>query len=545
MSNKLEGSKDFNDILAEKGLNETKKILSQSLQEIEDKNINNKPLPLTEKEVRTIEKEDIEFFPKPLFDMVTEVSRVTQTPVEFGVYFSISFLSSLIMDKVNIRIKDGYDQPISIPIIILGKSGDGKSSVAKYFLKPLINYEKERIDQYHQDRSEITNYNSLIDDEIAKIRKTGKDSISEKSCKIQALEGQKKQLPVNPCFRSENITPEGIRDFMIATNGKLAIIDSEESGFISNLAGRYSNDSNLTPAIKGWDGDGSLNFRSGKGQINFEKTNVNWSLFSQPAIFRKIKNLDIFIHQGFLARTLIVKPKSRVSKRNYITKNIAVNKDILSFYDNLVNILLSIEQDIIVEFSEEAKISYKCFEQFIEDNRARNKRFGNDVIGGWVEKLKNNLARLAALLTIIDNPNSRIITKNLMDNLIKFSMILINNAESFFEYISQSKDDLDDEEIEAEKLLNIIKAKITKWKGSNSKKTDIISRLLDKGFTASYLKHKLTRNQFTESQLSRLLDILSEKNYLDHHNITACESPNKREVDKYYLSQEIKLKYYE
>jgi len=68
---------------------------------------------------------------------------------------------------------------------------------------------------------------------------------------------------------------------------------------------------------------------------------------------------------------------------------------------------------------------------------------------------------------------------------------------------------------------------------------------LDKGFTASYLKHKLTRNQFTESQLSRLLDILSEKNYLDHHNITACESPNKREVDKYYLSQEIKLKYYE
>ena len=54
MSNKLEGSKDFNDILAEKGLNETKKILSQSLQEIEDKNINNKPLPLTEKEVRTI-----------------------------------------------------------------------------------------------------------------------------------------------------------------------------------------------------------------------------------------------------------------------------------------------------------------------------------------------------------------------------------------------------------------------------------------------------------------------------------------------------------
>lgn len=43
MSNKLEQSKDFNDILVEKGLNETKKILSQSLQQIEDQEVKNKP----------------------------------------------------------------------------------------------------------------------------------------------------------------------------------------------------------------------------------------------------------------------------------------------------------------------------------------------------------------------------------------------------------------------------------------------------------------------------------------------------------------------
>lgn len=540
MSNKLQ-SKDFNDILVEKGLNETKKILSQSLKQIEDQEVKNKPKPFQEKQFREIKIEDINFLPKSLFDMIKEISDKTQTPIEFSVYFSLSFLSSIIMDKVQIKIKDGYLQPVSIPAIILGKSGDGKSAIVKHFIEPLKKYEREKSDQYYQKKLEVNNYNSLIDDEISNIRKNKKISIDKKNLQLQDLESQKRKLPISPVFRSENITPEGIRDFMISTNGKLAIIDSEEGGFISNLAGRYSsNNSNLTPAIKGWDGDSSLNFRSSKGSVNFDKTNVNWSLFSQPSIFKKIKNLELFIHQGFLARTLIVNPKSRVGNRDYLNPNNTIDYNIIDSYSNMVNNLLSIEDDIVIKFNHDAEDFYKCFEQFIEKHRSKKGKFSNEVIGGWVEKLKNNLARLGALLTIINNPNSREINKDLMNNLIKFSTILINNAESFFEYISQSKDDFDDEEIEAEKLLNIIKDKITKWKKSNSTKSDIISKLLDEGFTASYLKHKLTYNQFTESQISRLLDILSEKNYLDHHNIPAYESPNKREIDKYYLSQQIK-----
>lgn len=83
MSNKLEQSKDFNDILVEKGLNETKKILSQSLQQIEDQELKNKPKPFQEKQFREIKIEDINFLPKSLFDMIKEISDKTQTPIGF------------------------------------------------------------------------------------------------------------------------------------------------------------------------------------------------------------------------------------------------------------------------------------------------------------------------------------------------------------------------------------------------------------------------------------------------------------------------------
>ena len=457
-----------------------------------------KPIPLLENSTRKMTIDDINFLPKSLLNHIIEVSRITQTPLEYAVYFALSFLSSLVMDKFQIKIKEGYLQPLSIPAIVLGKTGDGKTSIYKAFQKPLIEWEKERIEEYQNDKQEIDNYNSLVDDEINTTKKSKTLSRDQKFSEIKNLENGKRDLPINPCFRSENITPEGIRDFIQDTGGKLAVIDTEESGFLSNLGGRYSNSANLTPAIKGWDGDSSLNFRSSKGVINIDKTNINWTLFTQPRTLQQINNLELFIHQGLIARTLISKPPTRVGKRDYMNTIKPIDKNIEQAYNDMVDDLLNISGEHIISFDEVAQQQYRVFEQFIETHRAEKGKFSNEIIGGWVEKLKNNLARIVALITIIENPNNRTVSGTLMDNTIKFSEILIINAEQFFNYITKSKEDFEDDNKEAEILLESIKDKIHKWKKDNKPKTEIIKKLLDDGFTASYLKHKLTYNKYSE-----------------------------------------------
>ncbi len=448
-----------------------------------------------------------------------EVSRSTETPLEFALFGVFSAISTCVMGKVFVKIKEDYIEPIILSTIIIAKSGEGKTPVYNHVMKPILEKQKEYREEYKNKYKEFQHQNKLIDEKTRKLKDDAKkDNIEVNVKDVMDIENEKIEEPIDPTITAQDITPEQITNKLVRQGGKIAIID-HEGGIFNTIAGRYSNNgtANTDVFTKGYNGS-ELKVDRGDKSVDLDNTYVLLLIFLQPNIFKKTKNLGHFIDSGFFARTLFLTPKSKVEYRTH--KEPAVNTVIKKEYSNFIQGLMSYEENNDnykhLQFSNEAQEMYIVFCTNVAEERKIGGEFEDDLLGGWAEKLKGNTARLAGVLHIIDNPPinniaSTQISKETLGKAIKLSEVLIEHAEAIFNSIGMSKSTQD---------------AIDLWRYIESKKLD--------SFTGAEILQRRRKNKRFEKKenMTSALEVLTERFFISKvdnfrtNNIGNLPSPN-------------------
>ena len=167
-----------------------------------------------------------------------------------------------------------------------------------------------------------------------------KNDINEIIRQVQDLEGSLPEIPIPPRLFVDDITPEGLVEFMGQQGGRAAILEAE-GGIFELISGLYTNGkANLNVWLKSWSCEKITVDRKSKDTITIDKPALSMVLLPQPDVLRDIGNKDGFRGRGLLGRFLYCLPKSRLGQRLIETPTIPA-KCLAAYESMLLNIVES------------------------------------------------------------------------------------------------------------------------------------------------------------------------------------------------------------
>lgn len=265
--------------------------------------------------------------PSYLKHAVEEVVDFVQCPVSLAVGSALGALSLAISPHVHMCRSNGLVGPTNLYILMLGESGERKSSVDGYFLSPAQTFQKEfnqnnesLLKQYQADSKAYKARVKGIERGLASAEKDNKtDAIIQLTDQLKVLEQTR---PVEPAIMQlfyQNFTIEGLLKNL--TRWPYGIINSPEAG---TVLGGYSTRkecqlnffANLNML---WDKAILPVNRATSDSYTIEDVCVTLCLMTQPASLHAFQSAtsDLSRGTGFYARCLLSHPESTIGDRPF------------------------------------------------------------------------------------------------------------------------------------------------------------------------------------------------------------------------------------
>jgi hypothetical protein len=227
---------------------------------------------------------------------------------------------------------------------------------------------------------------------------------------------------------ADDTTPEAATDVIAEQGERLAVL-STESSFLGNVGGRYSKNANPEIVLKAWSQEPhAVNRKSGRPLL-LERPNLSLGLAVQPGFLTGMGETgDVFEARGLMARFIFSMPVSRVGDRVYDTDPIPpqtsqawgarVKTMMAAIWDN--------DEPQEMQLDHKAKESFRSFWEALEP---RHKSHGDlAAIEGWAKKLPGQVLRIAAVLTLFEDPQALIVPGEVMDDAVSLVPYLIAHA---------------------------------------------------------------------------------------------------------------------
>ena len=231
-----------------------------------------------------------------------------------------------------------------------------------------------------------------------------KNDINEIIRQVQDLEDSLPEIPIPPRLFVDDITPEGLVEFMGQQGGRAAILEAE-GGIFELISGLYTNDkANLNVWLKAWSCEKISVDRKSKDTIHIDKPALSMVLLPQPDVLRVIGNKDGFRGRGLLGGFLYCLPQSRLGQRLIETPPIPARS--LSAYESkLLEIVESPwatdengnETHHVIRLSQDAYKRWVTFADSVEAELGDGGELFN--MTGWAGKLPGQAIRHKPFVT--------------------------------------------------------------------------------------------------------------------------------------------------
>lgn len=165
-----------------------------------------------------------------------------------------------------------------------------------------------------------------------------------------------------------------------------------------------------------WDGTAIDRIRATDGNLYLRGRRFCIHLMAQPDIAADMLTDPVLMNQGLLSRFLVCAPPSNFGQREFQEPTLKIIKLHEDYCDHMKHILemrlpLDEEEDglkpPVIQFSKEAADVWKAFYNEIERQLKPGGPY--DTITGFVCKVPEHAARLAATLSLVENPRSDVI----------------------------------------------------------------------------------------------------------------------------------------
>lgn len=343
----------------------------------------------------------IELLPPLTKNAIQEVYANIQAPLPLIFSSAMGAVSLACQSVLDVRRPNGLESPCSLFLLVIAESGERKSTVDKYFKKPIYDFEHEQM--LNHQRAQLKYEAEHLGWEAEKmailsaIKKNAKKEISNDFLKARLADHTeaKPEKPSRLKLIYLDATPEALRHGLHA-NGRSAGIISAEANSV--FGGRAMND--LAMLNDMWGGEPLHVARRSSDCFEVREPRLTLSLMIQPQPLSQHLNK----HEGqargigFLARCLTAFPTSTQGSR--VAENRAHSwQYVPMFQDRMTEILTNYQQKetskLILEFSSAAQSRWVEAHNNVERDMSPGQYLAE--IKDFAAKFSENVARLAAL----------------------------------------------------------------------------------------------------------------------------------------------------
>jgi len=359
----------------------------------------------------------IDIFPSDIQKYLIECNSKLDSSIEYMGCSLLWLISVCIGNSIDIEVKKGWIENVSLWISIVGKAGLGKTPSISNIVFPLIKINAKEIKKYIKESEKYEYYMNLS--------KKEKDEHSEVF------------KPIKSQFIANDITLEALVDLHQESDNAVGVFKDELAGWLKDM-NKYREGSDLEFWLSTWSGKSvNLNRLTRRGSF-VEKPFIPVLGGIQPSIFNTFytdENKD----NGFMDRMLLCYPDLKIDyyNENEISEDILkwYKETIISFYDTIKSILKRDEDGEIIpltsKFSPDAKLEW--MRMFNEMTDIQNNEEENEYLKSMFPKQKSYIPRFACLIHVfndffIEGGNSLLISKESILKAEKLSKYFVATA---------------------------------------------------------------------------------------------------------------------
>lgn len=359
--------------------------------------------------------------------MAKAVQRATETPMALCGSSVLAAAALAVQPYADVML-DGRVFPLSLDILSVGYSGERKTSIDRCVLAPFKGREEKMWEQYLDDAATY--------EVESVIRRTEREAVlkdknrSEDAKRIDLLAIPEPVRPMRPHIIIENATIEALLRHLRDDMPSVGLFSSEGGMFLGGYSMRKEQTLATIAALSRlW--DGSPVPRSTVS--DFENTmplfgrRLSCHLMIQARVAMKLLGDDEIQDQGILSRFLICWPESTIGTRfDENTLRIDQSADAALYSSRITKILeipLPLSEKIPGKLEpRQLKCSGEAYRLWKTFNRHVERRMANDgaffLLRNFVNKAPENAARVAGVLTLIDDIDAKDIPGDKMNNAV-------------------------------------------------------------------------------------------------------------------------------
>lgn len=375
----------------------------------------------------------IEAMPDEMKRAIEGIAALTQAPKALAAYSllgSISLAGQALRDVMNPAT--GAVMPASLFLLSIAKSGERKSTVDKFSSRAIEQAESLEVEQYESRAADHQNEMLIWN----RLKAQVKGSHSEMQDALREI-GPEPKAPRDPMMRLSEPTIEGLFRNLTGRHS-LGVFTSEGGTFLGGHGMKQdAKISTITTLTSLWDGQGVQRVRASKSDY-FSNRRVSACIAVQPVLAADLLNDTLAAGQGFLPRFLVSYPESTIGTR-FISQDVDLTseREKINGHDLRVNAMLDrIEHNqepdadhAIMVFAGMARASWFDFYNELElQANPETGRFGDESLQPFANRGAENAARVAALLTLYQDPRANEISLEAFEAAKAIVMYSLNEA---------------------------------------------------------------------------------------------------------------------
>lgn len=345
---------------------------------------------------------------------VKAVTAQVQVAPDIPAMIALAAVSVAVGGRVQVRVRPGWSEAPALWTATVAGAGERKSAAEAPFSDTLRGIEREL-----QSKAipEIEDAEQLMKIAQARLEDAEKAAIKAKpdlrALRMDEAKLAKQELremgdvPALPRLLFGDITPAAMPLKAAQQGGRMGVIHSEGT-LIKQMGGLYNSGASDTGfALDAYDGKAMPVDRIGRDSIEMESAHLTIGLLVQPIILEQLgrKKDDEMLHNGFVQRFLYGFPASRLGyqdPRGSVPIPAELMDDLRYRLGRLVHGLWKNTMARAVTFTDEASEVMYVFQEQMQERLRR----GGDLhpMASWASKLPGKLARIAALITLYEDP---------------------------------------------------------------------------------------------------------------------------------------------
>lgn len=374
------------------------------------------------------------------------IETIIQCPIECAgnSVLAVASLAAQLLANVVLPIGQGKFVPLSLYLLTVLDSGERKSSADGMALKPVRDFERDLAEAEAGERQAYSIKLVVYEASAKLLCSKSKGDSAAMEASLRDL-GHAPQPPlISVIAPSGDQTMEGL--FRVYQNGRpsLGMLCDDAATFLGGHSLKAEQKASTTANLcRAWDGSKLERIRGGDGVIVLYDRRLACHLMVQPGVAAIFMSDPQFADQGLLARFLVSAPAGRAGSRfrddaEYQLTTYEAARD-LEDYNAAINRLirqpvrwknendrsLGIELDAL-QFTSEARYLYVDFANAIESELAPSGVF--NAVKAFASKVPEHAARIAGILTLIDDSRSTTIDASTLANAIELARYYLSEA---------------------------------------------------------------------------------------------------------------------